>query len=263
MSAAAVAVVGIDAATDARRTGIAFATWRPGGTHVAAARVGEDRDDLARTAAAWVADSRRWLIAVDAPLGWPVPLGERLAAHRAGQPVGAGSDALFRRYTDIAVRERIGKTPLEVGADRIARTAVSALDLLAAIAKRTGLEVPLAWSPSWPSGGAAIEVYPAGTLRAHGQPSSAYKGSGEKDLERRKQLIRALGRKLTLPQDRKVLREEPDVLDACLCVLAASDFLDGSAPGPEDRALAEREGWIWVRDLPPGSAVRPRARRST
>lgn len=248
MSGTAVAVVGIDAATDARRTGIAFATWTPHGTRIAAARLGEDANDLARTTAAWVADSRRWLIAIDAPLGWPIPLGERLAAHRAGQPVGAGSDALFRRHTDLAVRERIGKTPLEVGADRIARTAVSALNLLAAISKRTGLEVPLTWTPDWPSGGASIEVYPAGTLKAYGLPASSYKGSADKDIERRKQLVRALGRKLTLPKDRRLLREAPDVLDACLCVLAAADFLDGAAPGPDDPGLAEREGWIWVRE---------------
>ena len=88
MSSHAVAVVGIDAATDARRTGIAFATWSPHVTRVAAARVGESVDDLVRHTAAWVADAQRWLLAIDAPLGWPTDLGSLLPDHRAGAVVG-------------------------------------------------------------------------------------------------------------------------------------------------------------------------------
>jgi predicted RNase H-like nuclease len=216
-----VAVVGIDAATDARRTGIAFATWSPHVTRVAAARPGESADDLARHSAAWVADSQRWLIAIDAPLGWPTPLGQRLPSHRAGAPLGADPDQLFSRHTDRAIRERVGKTPLEVGADRIARTAVAALDLLAAIAKRVGTPIPLAWTADFAGPGAAIEVYPAGTLRAMGLRATGYKN----DPERRAELARTLGR-----------------------VLAAADFLTGRAPGPDDAERAAREGWIWVRE---------------
>lgn len=241
MSRNTVAVVGIDAATDARRTGIAFATWSPHVTRVAAARPGESADDLVRHTAAWVADARRWLIAIDAPLGWPTPLGQRLPSHRAGAPLGAEPDQLFRRHTDRAIRERVGKTPLEVGADRIARTAVAALDLLSGIARRVGSPIPLAWSPDFPGPGAAIEVYPAGTLRAMGLRATGYKN----DPERRAELTRRLGRDVGLP---KGVSANEHVLDACLCVLAAADFLTDRCPGPDDAERAAREGWIWVRE---------------
>ncbi len=241
MSRHSVAVVGIDAATDARRTGIAFATWSPHVTRVAAARPGESADDLARHTAAWVADAQRWLIAIDAPLGWPAPLGQRLPGHRAGAPLGSDPDQLFSRHTDRAIRQRVGKTPLEVGADRIARTAVAALDLLAAIAHRVGTPIPLAWTPDFSGPAAAIEVYPAGTLQAMGLRATGYK----KDQQRRTQLARTLGRQLALP---KGVSANEHVLDACLCVLAAADFLAGRAPGPDDAKRAAREGWIWVRE---------------
>jgi len=38
-----------------------------------------------------------------------------------------------------------------------------------------------------------------------------------------------------------------DVFDACLCLVAAKDFIEGRALPPQDLELAQREGWIWVR----------------
>jgi len=38
-----------------------------------------------------------------------------------------------------------------------------------------------------------------------------------------------------------------DVFDAGLCVVAGDDFLAGHVLYPDDQAVAEREGWIWVR----------------
>jgi hypothetical protein len=37
-----------------------------------------------------------------------------------------------------------------------------------------------------------------------------------------------------------------ELVDAAVCVLAAADFLSSHAMNPEDRTLAEREGWIWT-----------------
>jgi hypothetical protein len=42
------------------------------------------------------------------------------------------------------------------------------------------------------------------------------------------------------------LTQSADLLDAAVCVLAGSDFMQGRAMSPEDRPLAEREGWIWT-----------------
>jgi len=60
-------------------------------------------------------------------------------------------------------------------------------------------------------------------------------------------MIRGLGHHMQLPADTSPLLANADVLDAAVCVLAASDFLQGWAMPPEDHPRAEREGWIWVR----------------
>lgn len=40
------------------------------------------------------------LLAIDAQLGWPLPLARGLHEHRAGQPVPGDAHDLFRRMTD-------------------------------------------------------------------------------------------------------------------------------------------------------------------
>jgi hypothetical protein len=37
-----------------------------------------------------------------------------------------------------------------------------------------------------------------------------------------------------------------DPVDAAVCVLVGADFMAGRAMGPENRSLAEHEGWIWT-----------------
>jgi hypothetical protein len=36
------------------------------------------------------------------------------------------------------------------------------------------------------------------------------------------------------------------LVDAAVCVLAGDDFIAGRVMPPENRSLAEREGWIWT-----------------
>jgi hypothetical protein len=40
------------------------------------------------------------------------------------------------------------------------------------------------------------------------------------------------------------MEQNADALDAVVCLLAVTDFLDGRALGPIDAAIATREGWI-------------------
>ena len=83
------------------------------------------------TVAGWLrAAQMPALLAIDTPLGWPVRLGCALTNHRAGEPIAADADRLFRRDTDRFIKLKLGKTPLDVGADQIARTAHTALCLL-------------------------------------------------------------------------------------------------------------------------------------
>jgi hypothetical protein len=172
-------------------------------------------------------------------------VGLALARHEAGALVREDPQLLFRRETDRFVRAAIGKQSLDVSADRIARTAHAALRLLGEVREVTGLEIPLAWSLGVPDGTVAIEVYPAATLSALGIRSSGYKGRD--DVQKRREIIRGLACHVHLGSDTSGLESNADVLDAAVCVAAARDFLRGEVEPPEDRSLAEREGWIWVR----------------
>jgi predicted RNase H-like nuclease len=184
------------------------------------------------------------LIAIDAPLGWPRSMGEALATHRAGEEVMVAPNDLFRRATDRHIQRRLGKTPLDVGADRIARTAHAALRLLGSLRARLVDEIPLAWDPRSRGRMTAIEVYPAATLVSHGIRSKGYKKSVH--LAERREIVSALSQSLVLEMDSAVLETNADALDAVVCVLAAKDFLEGYAHPPDDPETAGVEGWIWA-----------------
>ena len=129
---------------------------------------------------------------------------------------------------------------VDVGADRIARTAYAALTILGNLRVELGLPIPLAWAPADVSRVAAIEVYPAATLVAHRIRSTGYKKRDQTD--ERHEIIVALRTKLTIGESVPDLATSADLVDAAVCVLAGADFISGRAMGPEDRPLAEREG---------------------
>jgi hypothetical protein len=164
--------------------------------------------------------------------------------HFAGRPLSVLPDELFRRKTDRYIKDETGKTPLDVGADRIARTAYAALKPLGGIGNHIGKTIPMAWSPDFDDI-AAIEVYPAATLKVLGIRSSGYKLKNQ-DGER-SEMLKALSDWVKVGEHASDLVENPDVLDAVVCVVAGMDFISGKAKHPPDKKLAEREGWIWVR----------------
>ena len=244
MSGAPVALVGLDCATQPRNTGLARARLASGRVEVIEARVARAASDVTDTLAAWLADAPA-VLALDAPLGWPAEMA-RLAGHRAGVPLGVEANALFRRETDRFVQRRLGKTPLDVGADRIARTALVALGTLGAV--RGAVPVELGWAPGAVAGRQAIEVYPAATLKALGIDARGYKRP--EATARRAAILDALG--LTLSDAARAAAIATDhALDAVLCCVAAADYARGDVWKPENSELARREGWIWVRALRP------------
>jgi hypothetical protein len=173
------------------------------------------------------------------------PWGE-LASHAAGQPIVTEPNSFFRRETDRVIQERLGKTPLDIGADRIARTAHSALMLLQQVRERSGLEIPLAWGVEAAASKVfAIEVYPAGTLLAHGITASGYKKADQRPV--REKICAHLSKLIAGSMDQEAMLDDADVLDAVVCLDAASDFLKGCCILPVDLMAAKREGWIWVR----------------
>lgn len=237
-------VIGIDCATRPQKIGLALAVPRGKQLAVVEARTAKGRRSPAEIIAAWISPSCRTLLAMDSPLGWPEALGRTLLEHRAGERISVDPDHLFQRHSDRCLRERTGRKPLEVGANLIARTAHSALSLLGDISEILQQAIPVGWSPKLGDGVSAIEVYPAATLIAHGLPASGYKARGESP--ERASIILALGESLLLKFDTTILDQNPDVLDAAICVLGGLDFLQGRAVGPDDLELAKKEGWTWV-----------------
>jgi predicted RNase H-like nuclease len=237
-------VVGIDCATDPKKVGIALADCDERRCALVAVELGECQELLARKIASWLPSSGPVLLALDAPLGWPASLGPALVQHVAGEPVAQNPNLLFRRGTDRFIKAEIGKQPLDVGADRIARTAQAALRLLADVRKLSGQPIPLAWSHEIP-GPAAIEVYPAATLTAHGLRTSGYKTP--RDESQWAKIFQRLAERVEIePTLRALLMSNADALDAAVCVLAGRDFLRGHALPPPNLDEAKREGWIWV-----------------
>ena len=190
-------------------------------------------------------ESTRTLLALDAPLGWPAALGSALFDHSAGNEIYAPSNLLFRRATDRFIKTCLDKQPLDVGADRIARTAKAALDLLGQVREQTGFSIPLVWNASFTEKVGAVEVYPAGTLLSYGLPDSGYKRATQAAV--RKKILGELGRLMNVCNGSRTPENNANVLDAIVCVLSGADFLSGQVYFPEDETQAKKEGWIWVK----------------
>jgi hypothetical protein len=239
-------VIGVDCATQPKRVGLARATLAEGAWRVDDAFMCSGSDLPLDGISAWLSEEEATLLALDAPLGWPGSMGAVLADHRAGEPLSEPRDRLFNRETDRFVLRLTGKRPLEVGADRIARTAHAALELLAQVRARSGHSIPLAWDHREQAVPAAIEVYPAATLRAYGiDPPSSGRGRPP-----RGPVLELIANRLDVGSTEWLDGLPRDALDAVICVLAGVDFLDGGAMPPEDLDLAVWEGWIWVRRPP-------------
>jgi hypothetical protein len=240
-------IIGIDCATVAKKVGLALCIVREGRPRLEQLLVGETWPAIDEQVARWATGPT--LLALDAPLGWPAPLADSLHTHRAGARLAPTANELFRRTTDDLVAEHLGKRPLDVGSDRIARTAHGALSFLARLRESVSAPLPLAWDPGSIKGLAAIEVYPAGTLAARKLPHSGYKGPTDRSSALREQLAEAVREELSIDEDATKLMVQSDhALDAAWCVCAGLDFLAGDVVRPKDLSLAKREGWIWVRE---------------
>ena len=241
-----VRIIGIDCATDAKKVGLALCITDKGRPRIEELAVGETWPAIDERVASWTTGPT--LLALDAPLGWPAPLADCLHHHRAGAELTSSPNAMFRRTTDDLVAAHLRKRPLDVGSDRIARTAHAALSFLARLRERVDAPIPLAWDPDSLERPAAIEVYPAGTLAARNLPHSGYKATTEQSRALRQRLAEAIRLEISIDeQATKIMVQTDHALDAVLCVCAGLDFLARDVLRPDDLNLAKREGWIWVR----------------
>ena len=128
-----VRIIGIDCATEPKKIGLASGKWSGNRLHISDVTIGGDgiAAPISKIKAWLGGHDDRVLIAIDAPLGWPKGMRTALKDHAAGEPlVVTDEHAMFRRTTDRQIKIRLKKTPLDVGADRIARTAFTALSML-------------------------------------------------------------------------------------------------------------------------------------
>lgn len=241
-------IIGIDCAAQDKNIGLALGKLSGGRLEVSKAISNLRPGRVATTLRGWVDPSLPTLLAIDAPLGWPQAMGATLWGHEAGKPIAVEPNLLFRRRTDIHIKERLSQQPLDVGADRIARTAHRALQLIEGLGNSLGQPIELAWDPSFQDV-RAIEVYPAATLISYGISARSYKDEGGTDA--RNGIVARLCEHIALGdhQLRPACVADADALDALVCVLAGADFLLGRAEGPQNGDLARKEGWIWCRKL--------------
>jgi len=236
-------IIGLDAAADLANFGYAVVRVEADSLHLLdAGRLGSE-SRIQYLVAQHLGSAPQALISVDAPLGWPRPLGSALSSHQAGQALPTSAHELFRRATDVHVKRLTRKQPLDIGADRIARAAWSALNVLGTLRRLLDDPLPMVWEPNFRERRGVIEVYPAATLVAWGLRSDSYKS--DEQIDARQAIARFFGERAPWLVD--LAEGSVDVFDAGLCAIAGSDFLAGRAAGPPDRHLAEQESWIWVR----------------
>ena len=245
------AIIGIDCATQEAKRGLAYGLLKDSNLTITDVASCSSVNPSQEIISNWLNRTRFTLLALDAPLGWPATMSQKLASHKAGNPLGLeDNNRMFLRETDFVIWGEF-KKPLEVGASLIARTATSALELLENLRKSQNLDIPLAWEMGVISDTSAIEVYPAATLAARGIALSGYR-KGKSGEAIRAQIIENLNRscEIEIPNS-QIARtaNSPDSLDAVVCVLAGADFLRGKCIPIPDKLLdiARKEGWIWVK----------------
>jgi predicted RNase H-like nuclease len=238
-------IIGIDCATNNKKVGIARGQMSDGKLTVDLITKPAGGDSVGDTVCDLLSRSPFTILAMDAPLGWPENFGSSIVHHNAGDVIDIDSNQLFRRETDRYIKAKVGKQPLDVGADRIARTAHSALRYLDEIRSLLGHSIPLAWSPSLSERISAIEVYPAATLKQLGIRSSGYKDKG--DISERLEIIDALKGHLNFNSGTSELEQDDDLLDSAICVLAGYHFIKRLCYQPVNMDTAIKEGWIWVK----------------
>lgn len=239
-------IVGVDCAIQEERMGLARGQLNEqGALSVERVTLGTAGESAAASVSQWIGAHPNFVLALDAPLGWPKRLGGVLTRHVAGANLTPSADDLFRRQTDRVVHKALGKWPPEVGADRIARTARAALDMLDAVRKHARHPVPLAWRQGEASG--AIEVYPTATLLARGVSGTAYRANTQAGRKTRGELLDRLAHEVDIRGNRDVMIEDVNLFDAMLCVLAGADFARALCVDPPDLELAQKEGFIWFR----------------
>ena len=183
-----------------------------------------------------VAVSDEYLLAIDAPLGWPIAFRHQMEEWTIETWSSEQRDQLMYRATDAYLRAHGLGQPMSVSANLIAIPTMRTKALL----QKLGI---LALDGS----AGVFETYPAATLRAWGLDQIPYKGSKGSE-EGRQELLNALTVRWNLAvPDRSALVNSDHTLDALICALTVHMVVrEGISIPPEHREEARVEGWIHV-----------------
>ena len=288
-------IVGIDCAADPGNIAVASAT--PAGAQLtvddllfgekgkASSRT-KRLDRLATDIAKQISTEVPTLLALDAPLGWPVAMRRALAEGVAGSATGFPADAMdmFRRRTDHFVIRKTRKIPQSVGASLVAsltHTALRLIDMIEEKCKKHNISLasaPMARHDAFRRDVHLIEVYPAlAGPRFLGSPSQRFESWSEvgdhlkkfredgwstiaKRLRERMQ-IECAGLPDGVENDLRRLRDHG--LDAILCAWTAWCFLQGECVSPptEEMEHLAPEGWIWFDRRTPALLGKARSKK--
>ena len=243
-------IIGIDCSTNKKKVGLALAESSSTGCVLQCLLTGDKaKPSIPKFLADQIKnDNNPVLLALDAPLGWPDGMRGGLADHSAGAPLTIEPNRMFRRLTDKFVKKRTGKTPLDIGANWIARTAHWTLSLLEEL-RTSRHKIPLVWKQGQISGVKAIEVYPATVLSVLSLDVNTSYKTGKFAPANRGDILNKLKKRIRfVPQiDEKTILADDNMLDAVLCVQAGQEFLSNNCINPpkENTEIAHREGWIW------------------
>ncbi|GAB3587060.1 DUF429 domain-containing protein [Calidifontibacter terrae] len=238
--------IGIDLSAEPARTAAVTLEWSGDACSIVEVSVGVENDRLVEMVGG------EHPVGIDCPLGWPDAFVELVSHHHAQSSGSMSADRLrsladdrrplSNRATDLWVREHVGVRPMSVSADRLGACAMR-LALVFGIVERTGAVIPRDGSAG------VFEVYPAATLKRWGIPHTGYKPVDQ--APRREQILDAIGERfpgLDLGPHRGQFVRSDHALDALVCALTTRAAMSDrtTAPPPELREVAGREGWIHV-----------------
>jgi predicted nuclease with RNAse H fold len=229
--------LGVDLASDPKKTGVCVVRWGAGEAVVEEVWVGADDDDLLS------AHGRSDVTGIDAPFGWPVPF-EQMLSGAVPRWTGPWSherrDELRFRLTDFQVQEMTGTWPLSVSTDKIAVPSLRC----AALLERMGVT-------DRSGDGRVYETYPASALCIWGLRATGYKGP--KKRPEREALWAALKQnavwlRFSDESQESLILDRDDALDALVAALIARAAFKvlTTLPSEEERPRARTEGWIHV-----------------
>lgn len=236
-------IIGIDCAAQHKNIGLVKAELTTDKLNIIEAKIG--LKDVYPVLTSWLSKGP-YLLCMDAPLGWPQPMRSTLGKHMAGDALHDDGNTFFRRETDRYIKYMFNKNPLDVGADRIARVALTALNIIGSL-RKTGIALPLLWSQQGSTTSGIIEVYPAATIISHGLNGTGYKGNKPENTNARRKLFDSLSSNTKFSVSPNFLIENEDAFDAYVCVLAGVDFIKDKCCPPQSLETAYQEGWIWVK----------------